>query len=120
MAGFNVTASRIEVYGAALNAMLESPNGPIGTRLNEVAERGKTIAQAHCPVGPHTGGPIPGIGFPEPGYLRNSIRVRRELSPDGRGLVWYLGSDVIYARKIEFSRVGGFLRATLNALRSLV
>lgn len=112
MAGFFVTPGRVVVYGAALTSMENNPGGPVGTLMDNRALRVENLARALCPV-----------ETPESarrhhraaGRLKASIYRRRMIRP-GSGVSFEVGSNLIYARRIEFNRkVGGFLRGALTA-----
>ncbi len=104
--------TRFQVSGAALNSMLESPDGPVGFSLLERAVRIQAYAKAHCPVeAPESAA----RRHREPGRLRDDIQVRRPEEATN-ALFFQIGSTLPYARRIEFNpRVGGFLRGALAA-----
>lgn len=134
MAGFQVVAGNANVYGAALQAMLDNPFGPVGFKMQVRANAVWAKAVAKCPV-------ESALSAEEhqrkPGRLKASIFVMRvsgtEISttalraaektgtaPAG-GLLYAIGSDLVYARRIEFNHtVGGFLRGALDAAGGVI
>lgn len=116
MAGFAIVGIRFEVYGAALQSMLNSPAGPVGLALLEEANTVNVIAQTHCPVEEAEAFARHPSHLP-PGSLRDSIQVTRPEDLELSGLVFLIGSTLAYARRIEFNpRVGGFLRGAVAAV----
>lgn len=88
---------------AALNRLLESPEGPVGKELQRRVIQVDRTAKSLCPV--------------DTGRLRSSITNR--IARDGQGLVGIVGTSVEYAVHVEFGTrymVGrSFLRRALLA-----
>ena len=115
MAGIHFSAARFEVFGAAEQSMVENPDGPVGLALLEIANAAKLVAQVHCPVESVEEARRRGRARYR---LRDSLQVRRDETHDlGPGLSYLIGSDLIFARRIEFNpTVGGFLRKGVAAI----
>lgn len=122
MAGVFVQSVYFELYGAPLDSMLASPDGPVGRDLTVLAERALEYAKTHCPVETEeSAAHHPGDPKRQPGRLRESLHIQRlgvagrdRAAFGGGGLYLLVGSDLDYARKIEYNpRVGGFLRGAL-------
>lgn len=114
MAGFSVVSSRTVVYGAALNSMIASPDGPVGTIMRQKAEQAFAYAHAHCPV---ESAESAARHHRDSGRLVASIFVRRTIQEGGPGVAYEVGSPLIYARRIEFNhKVGGWLRGALTVV----
>lgn len=96
-------AERIDINGAALQELLNGPQGPVGRELLRRVIRVESAAIRACPV--------------DTGRLRSSIT--HDVGQDERGLVGRVGSDVVYAPYVEFgtSRTPAqpFLRPALGA-----
>jgi HK97 gp10 family phage protein len=96
-------ADRIVFDEAALKALFDSPDGPVGKYLAKGAVRVTRRAKELAPV--------------DTGRLRSSID--NDLGRDDRGLVARIGSDVVYAPYVEFGtrrmRAQPFLRPALDA-----
>lgn len=112
MAGFFISGFKLNVNGAALRSVLGNPYGPVGVELLGEAEQVLEHAQAHCPVESEEQA---ARHKREAGRLRASLHIKREeLSALGHGVFYLIGSDLEYARRIEFHpTVGGFLRGAL-------
>lgn len=91
---------------AALHELFDSPSGPVGKMLARGAVKVTRRAKELAPV--------------DTGRLRSSIA--NEIGHDDRGLVARIGTDVTYARHVEFGtrrmRAQPFLRPALDAARS--
>jgi hypothetical protein len=77
--------TRVVIREAALTELLQSSNGPVAKDLLRKAAQVETQAKRLCPV--------------DTGRLRSSIS--HELGRDVRGLHARVGSNVVYARRIE-------------------
>lgn len=88
-----------------LEQLFASPNGPAGKYLKRKAIQVQRGAKQRCPV--------------DTGRLRASIT--EALGEDGRGLVARIGTNVEYARHVEFGtvrmRAKPFLRPALDAVK---
>lgn len=96
---------RVHWDGAALQAVLRGPQGPVAKDLVQRCIKVERTAKRLCPV--------------DTGRLRASIT--HSLESDSRGLVGVVGTDVHYAPYVEFgtSRMAAqpFLRPALAAAR---
>lgn len=114
MAGVRVVAERFAVSGAALNSMLSSPDGPVGTILLARAERVRATAESLAPVETAESA---ARHHRAPGRLRDSIALAQAIGPTrggpGSGIVYEVGTDIIYARPVEFNQQS-YLRAALS------
>jgi HK97 gp10 family phage protein len=90
---------------AALTALFDSPEGPVGRELARRTIRVETAAKRGAPV--------------DTGRLRSSIT--HELGRDGGDLVGRVGTNVEYAPHVELGtsrmRAQPFLRPALDAAR---
>jgi HK97 gp10 family phage protein len=90
---------------AALDELFSSTNGPAGKHLKKLALRVQRGAKRRSPV--------------DTGRLRASIA--EEMGSDSRGLVARIGTNVVYARHVEFGtvrmRAQPFLRPALDDAR---
>lgn len=111
MAGFFVVPGRATVYGAAVTAMANNPDGPVGRTMATRARAVHALAVARCPV-----------ESPESaqrhhraaGRLKASIFMKRVVASNG--VTFRVGSHLVFARRVEFNRkVGGYLRGSLSA-----
>lgn len=75
----------VEINGAALQGLFESPSGEIAKDLQRRALQVDRAAKRLCPV--------------DTGRLRSSIT--NELGADGQGLVATIGTNVEYAPHVE-------------------
>lgn len=95
-------AERVVFDDKALAELFSSPNGPAGKHLKKLGIKVQRKAKRMCPV--------------DTGRLRSSIA--EELGQDSRGLVEVIGTDVAYAKHVEFgtSRMNAqpFLRPALT------
>jgi len=95
---------RVVFDQAALNELLETPQGPTGVAILRAAIQVERNAKRLCPV--------------DTGRLRSSIS--HDLGRDGRGLVGSVGTNVEYAPHVEFGtrymRAQPFLRPALAML----
>ncbi len=129
MAGFAVEAGHVTVYGAALQAMIDNPFGPVGYQMQLRANAVWAKAVARCPVESEESARR---HHRRSGRLKASIYVMRETgtvtsttaaamlekvgSAPAGGNSYIVGSDLVYARRIEFNaEVGGYLRGALDA-----
>jgi len=77
--------SYVEINGAALTELFESPAGEVARDLQRRALQVDRAAKQLCPV--------------DPGRLRSSIT--NEIGQDGQGLVVTIGTNVEYAPYVE-------------------
>ncbi len=91
----------VRLDAAAIDELLQSPDGPIGVDLLKKAVQVETAAKRFCPV--------------DTGRLRSSIT--HELGTDARGLAARVGTNVEYAPYVELGTARmaprGFLRRGL-------
>jgi len=120
MAGFTVVSTRVEVLGAAATALFTSEDGPLAVGMDTIAGGVLRYAQEHCPREDPTSryvgrmDPAP-LGLRYSGRLHDSLKVVRE--SEAGGIIWLVGSDLVYAARIELHpRVGGFLRGALTTV----
>lgn len=96
-------ASRIVLDNQAIARLFVSPEGPVGKDLTRRAVKVESAAKRICPV--------------DTGRLRSSIT--HELDTDARGLVAFVGTNVEYARFVEFGTrfmaAQPYLRPSLRA-----
>lgn len=85
-----------------LDLLFKGPDGPVGKMLAKMTIRTVRISKRLCPV--------------DTGRLRSSIA--SEMGGDSQGMVARVGTNVEYARHVEFGtrrmRPRSFLRAALN------
>jgi hypothetical protein len=89
--------SRTRLDQAALDRLLNSPDGPVGKDLARRTVQVETAAKRLCPV--------------DTGRLRSSIT--HSIEADSRGLAGIVGTDVDYAEPVELTQP--FLRPALDA-----
>jgi len=89
---------------AGLDQLFSSPSGPAGKHLKKLGIRVQRHAVRNCPV--------------DTGRLRASIA--EELGEDSRGLVERIGTNVNYAKHVEFGtsrmRAQPFLRPAIKSV----
>lgn len=108
--GFNVVAGRVSVSGFALDKMVANPDGPVGTVMLRYANVVLALAEIRCPVETAESA---ARHRRQAGRLKASLHVTRDVATNGIAML--VGSDLIYARRIEFNpKVGGFLRGALH------
>lgn len=95
--------TRLKLDAAAIARLTDSEAGPVGRTLLRKAVQVESSAKRGCPV--------------DTGRLRSSLT--RSLERDSRGLVAFVGTNVEYARYVEFgtryTRAQSFLRPALRA-----
>jgi len=107
------TASHVTVYGAALQSMVNNPEGPVGREMKRRADAVTALAKVFCPVESWESATR---RRRRPGRLRDSIKPTRVHGQGYVGIGYLVGSELVYARRIEFNhRVGGYLRKGLAA-----
>lgn len=95
--------TRLVLNTVAIDKLLNSPEGPVGKMILRKTIQVERDAKRLCPV--------------DTGRLRASIT--HALSRDERGLVGFVGTNVVYAARVEFGtrymRAQPFLRPALRA-----
>lgn len=94
---------RTRIYTESVDALFNSPSGPVALELARRAVAVERLAKRLCPV--------------DTGHLRASINWR--LARDARGLLAIVGTNVTYAPFVEFgtrfAHAQPFLRPALEA-----
>lgn len=95
--------TRVVFDEAAMRKLFDSPEGPVGKAVTKACIRVHGRARQLAPV--------------DTGRLRSSIQY--EVGRDGRGIVGRIGTNVHYAKHVEFGtrrmRAQPFLRPGLSA-----
>lgn len=97
--------TRVVFDESAMRQLFDSPDGPVGKAVTRACIRVQRSAKQLAPV--------------DTGRLRASVQY--EVGRDGRGIVGRIGTNVHYARYLEFGtrrmRAQPFLRPALGAAR---
>jgi len=89
-----------------LESWIASPSGPVARELRKLLAKIERLAKLYCPV--------------DTGRLRSSITT--DLEHDGSGWLGTVGTNVVYAKYVEFGtvrmRAQSFLRRAVNEVAS--